>query len=429
MSTLLTKPVRDINSDDVRSFCDPQTGFPENQTLEYKGGGALPSSTVLAKAVSAMANTFGGTLLLGVDEDHESGRPKAISGIGASRELEKQIYGMLLDNITPPIVPLPEIQMVPLPDDSERVVVVMRVAQSDATPHAVRSGSGNQYIYVRIGSESRPTGQEEWEAPASLERLEWLFSRRRKSEDLRNRILDEALDRTKIYYERGLCPGFADDGPQGQGLFSLVPLYPQGPVASVQGLYEKCFGGARGDKDHGLVAWSKWDSNGFPAYKLMEPRTTQNGVVGFWSSPEFGVRSYEFNIWGMLCYQETFSARVSNVTSLDLARLCCQLGCYLELASRFYQEIAAVGLLQFRGTISNLNGLSMMPPDPEGFHMYYDPKALVAYQRTVDYRRVLQAGSLSDDSSRDDLLLELLTDVGNAFNWDRGLVRRVFDAR
>jgi len=157
MSTLLTKPMGEITSEDVLSFCDSQTGFPENQTLEYKGGGDLPSSTVLGKTVSAMANTFGGTLILGVDEDHKSGRPEKISGIRANRELEKQIYSMLLDNITPALVPVPEMQIVQLPDDAERVVVVMRVAQSNATPHAARNGSGHQYVYVRIGNESRPS--------------------------------------------------------------------------------------------------------------------------------------------------------------------------------------------------------------------------------------------------------------------------------
>lgn len=432
MSTLLTKPVSEITFDDVYSYCNPATGASENQMLEYKGGGKLPGPKDIGKAASAFANTFGGTLILGVDEDHQSGRPKEISGIPVGRELEKQICSILLDNITPPLVPMPEIRIVELRGDPARVVVVIRIPQSNATPHAAYDKNQHQHVYVRIGSESRPTGREDWEVPASIEKLEWLFGHRKRSEKLRDRIRDEALDRTEMYYERRLFPHFVDHRPQGQGTFSIVPLYPQGPIAAVQELYGKCVDTNK-DADHKLVVHSKLDGGEFPLYGLMQPRTTQNSVIGFSEFGEHAIRSFEFNVSGMLLYQETFGYGVANgpavVPTLDFQVVCSQLGSFLELAAQFYNEVKPVGLLQFHVDIGNIDGLCMLPPNPNGLPMRVQPKDVVPYQRAIDCERVVRADLLRDDRYRDELLLELLCEIGNAFNWDQGLVQKVFERR
>lgn len=429
MSTLLTKPMGGITSDDVLLFCDPQTGFPENQTLEYKGGGDLPSSAVLGKTVSAMANTFGGTLILGVDEDHKSGRPVKISGIRANRELEKQIFSILLDNITPALVPLPEMQIVQLPDDAERVVVVMRVAQSNATPHAARNGSGHQHVYVRIGNESRPTNPEEWEVPASPERLEWLFSHRRKSEELRDQLIHEALDRTEVYFERGLFPAFSSQRPTGQGLFWAVPRYPQGPVAKVQELYNKCVDTRKGT-EHKLVVQSVLDGGEFPRYGLMQPRTTQNSVIGFGQFGEHAIRSYEFNVCGMLLYQETFGGEEINgpsrVPALDFLAVASQLSSFLQLAAQFYNETDPIGLLQLHVIIKDIDGLCVLSPDPNRI-LWEQAKDWLPYQRAIDCDRVERADRLRDESVRRDLLFGLLCEIGSAFNRDQKYVQKALD--
>ena len=432
MNTLLTKPMSDITYEDIASFCDPNAGIPENQVLEYKGGGDLPSSAALAKTVSAMANTFGGTLMLGVDEDHKSGRPEKISGIRANRELEKQISGILLDNITPPLVPLPEMQVVQLPDNPERVVVVMRVVQSIATPHACRNSSGHEHIYVRIGNESRPTKPEEWEVPASLERLEWLFSHRRESEQLRDQLVHEALDRTEMYFERKLFPAFLSQRPRGQGLFWALPRYPQGPVAGVQELYEKCVD-TRKDTEHKLVVQSALEGSEFPLYGLMQPRTTQDSVIGFGQFGEHAIRSYEFNVCGLLLYQETFGGKELNgpsrVPVLDLVGVSSQLSCFLQLAARFYSEIDPVGLLQLHVNIRNIDELCMLRPNPHGVPLWEQPKDSFSYQRAIDCDRVERADRLRDESVRRDLLLGLLCEIGSAFNRDQKYVQNVLDRR
>jgi hypothetical protein len=435
MSTLLTKPLAEITFDDVASFCDTTTGVSENQTLEYKGGGGLPSHRDIAKAASALANTFGGTLILGVDDDHLTGRPTGIPGVPAGRELEKQICSILLDNVFPPLVPMPETRVVEFPDDPTRVVIVIRVAQSNATPHGTADKHGNQRVYVRTGSESRPTRPEDWDVPATVERLEWLFGRRKRSEGLHDRIVAQALDRIEMYYERGVFPDFVGSRrPSGQGVFYMLPVYPQGAVTTPQELYDRCVD-LHQARDHKLVVKSKLENDDFPAYQYMEPRTVQDGVIGTSTFGGNTARSYEFNVCGLLLYQETFSHEMpvgyGPGWSLGSVALCRHLNSYLELASRFYDETGPVGLLQLRVSIANVEGLCMLPPGHESSPLRgrVDPNALVPYQRRIDCDRTVQVDLLGDTSSRDDVLLSLLREVGQTFNWSWDLVRQVFDRR
>ncbi|MHB8070400.1 MAG: AlbA family DNA-binding domain-containing protein [Candidatus Cryosericum sp.] len=426
MSTLLTKPMNEITYDDVTSFCDPMTGLSEGQTLEYKGGPALPSSRDIAKAASALANTFGGTLVLGVNENHQTGRPIDIPGVPAIRDLENQVSSILMDNINPPLVPLPEIRAIPFATNPDKAVVLVRVAQSNATPHAVRDGNGNELFYIRVHSQSRP---EDWDIPASLERLQWLFDRRKRSEMLRDRIRDEALDRIELYYERGVFPHFLDSQrPHGQGVFWIVPLYPEGPVASVQSLYDGC-AGSSANKDLRLQIIEPNRSD-FPSYSWMTPTSIQDGIVGMTEMNDTTVRSFEFNMSGLLLYQETLAGRLSQplgpatnptIWALSFATLCQQLDSYLQLASLFYSTVEPVGLLQLHVRIMNLDGLCMCPP-PSNMPFMTQLRSLVSYQRRIDCDHIVQANLLRDPSQRDSILLGLLCEIGDAFNWERRLV-------
>ena len=428
MRSLLTMPLSEITFDDVESFCHPPDGPPENQVLEYKsgrGGEKVPSREI-AKAASALANTFGGMIILGVEDDHKGGRPKDIPGVPADRDLDKEVSSILFDDITPPLVPLPEIGAVELPDNREKAVVVIRVAQSNATPHAIKNSNGNPCIYVRAGSESRPT--EDWETPAGPEKLAWLFNRRRKSEELHDRIRDEALDRTKLYYDRGIFPHFSGNRrPHGQGVFWILPLYPEGPVTTVQRLHDGCVGHETTDAQRLQII--EPNCSDFPSYSWMTPASIQDGVVGLTEVRDTQVRSFEFNIYGMFLYQETFAyklpAPLDETWSLDFTTLCQQLASFLQLASRFYDVVDPVGLLELHVTVMNLDGLCMLPPVASNSPVIDQVGHVVSYQRYVDCKRTVQANLLRDSDQRDETFLGLLCEIGNAFNWKESLVRQV----
>jgi hypothetical protein len=429
MRTLLTMPLSEITFDDVESFCHPPDGPPENQVLEYKsgkGGEKVPSRDI-AKAASALANTFGGMIILGVEDDQKGGHPENIPGVPADRDLEKEVSSILFDDITPPLVPLPEIRAVNLRDNPKKAVVVIRVAQSNATPHAIKNGRGNPCIYVRAGSESRPT--EDWETSAGPEKLAWLFNRRRKSEELHDRLVHDALDRMDLLHQRGVFPHFlGEHRPSGQGKFLIVPLYPQGPVTTVQHLYDGCMGPFT-ERDLELRVVSQADLTEFPRYTLMRPSTTQDGVIGFNEDSETSLCSFEFNTSGLFLYQQTFAYASFDLPEprwhLDFSALSQQLDSYLQVAARFYDRIDPVGLLQLNVTIENLAALCMVPPPNRMGASRYDPRHCVSYQRCIDCNRTIQTNELRNLDQKNEILLGLLFEIGSAFNWDQRCVRDV----
>jgi ATP-dependent DNA helicase RecG len=67
----------------------------ENSSVEFKSANAHPDS--LARELVAFANTQGGTLLIGVEDDG------AISGLTESVDHEAHIANIARNNVNPPI--------------------------------------------------------------------------------------------------------------------------------------------------------------------------------------------------------------------------------------------------------------------------------------------------------------------------------------
>lgn len=99
---LYTKEIEKITFQDVIGFCNEK--YRETVHLDYKQD--IGSS--LAKTIAAMANTWGGLSIIGVED--EDSRPKLpVKGIPYREHLREQINNIVLSNIMPPV--FPEIQV------------------------------------------------------------------------------------------------------------------------------------------------------------------------------------------------------------------------------------------------------------------------------------------------------------------------------
>ena len=154
----------------------------ENEILDYKR--ECPND--LEKVIAAFANTSGGLILLGVDEDGDSGRPLTppcgFETSDGDDKIRAWVHSKAFDGIYPPITP--QVAVVRLPDSPDRAMVLIRVLESHETPHATNQRSR---IYVRVDSQSRFV-----ESQATLERLELMWSRRRASETFRETLVRNA---------------------------------------------------------------------------------------------------------------------------------------------------------------------------------------------------------------------------------------------
>ncbi len=156
---------------------------PENELLDYKA--ADPSH--IERAIAAMANTYGGDIIVGVSE-RDDGRPEPLGEVLGIREAArvKQAIEQKNFNIHPPVLGL-SVQEVPIPQcehpdkQADFAVVVVRIPQSDLVPHFL-AGRGH---FRRAGSHGRPYRDEHM----TTEMITWLADRRRRHVEFRDDLL------------------------------------------------------------------------------------------------------------------------------------------------------------------------------------------------------------------------------------------------
>ncbi|MEO3783791.1 ATP-binding protein [Actinocorallia sp. B10E7] len=146
----------DVTIERVRALVD-QVG-PEAPTVEYKEG----FSQTLAKAVAALANTYGGLVLVGVTD------ARAVSGV--EEKTIESIAEHCHAKLEPPWIP--EILPVPLDDGSGLYVLVMRVVPGRAPRPLLVDGRA-------------PIRYQNTTQSADWQRLKGLFTERAASEESR----------------------------------------------------------------------------------------------------------------------------------------------------------------------------------------------------------------------------------------------------
>ena len=139
MANLFTDDLAELTHDVLRDFLSRR--IPEDVNLEYKA--AL--SPQIQRTVAAMANGYGGLILIGVTE--QNGLPAETPGVelGTRDALVNQLFAKL----EPPIEP--EIVAVPVELD-QRFVLIVRVPPAFGARPIVIDGT----VYVRLRGQTQP---------------------------------------------------------------------------------------------------------------------------------------------------------------------------------------------------------------------------------------------------------------------------------
>ena len=114
----------------------------EGKTLEFKRD--LSSSKPLLKTLVAFANTAGGRLVIGVDDQRQ------VLGMAQPLDDEERLCNLIADGIAPRLVPNVELVTV-----EGKTVLVAEVFVSGSRPHWLKSEGPEQGVYVRLGSTNR----------------------------------------------------------------------------------------------------------------------------------------------------------------------------------------------------------------------------------------------------------------------------------
>jgi len=119
----------------------------ENSGIEFKRDDIRPEQ--LAKEVVALANFQGGRIILGVEDDG------TISGIKRER-LEEWVMNVIQDKVHPMLLPFyEEVKMA-----DGKVVAIISFPQGISKPYVAKD-SGEEKIYLRVGSTSRLASREQ----------------------------------------------------------------------------------------------------------------------------------------------------------------------------------------------------------------------------------------------------------------------------
>ncbi len=152
----------DITKDDLQTLVDEKV--PEGFQIEYKR--QMDDGKKVLRAVCAMANTFGGIVLVGIDEDRGNpanegfGVPGPDGLVGVEPKEKARLSTFCSNRLVPPFDP--EIAAIEV-DSSDKVVLAVRI-DADTCPRPL---TFEDRVLVRTDSGNRP---------ADIYRLRSLFA-------------------------------------------------------------------------------------------------------------------------------------------------------------------------------------------------------------------------------------------------------------
>lgn len=160
MSILFEKDLQVITESELQQLIVDK--IPEDYQLEYKSELDLNNrdhKRKLLKTVSAFANTGGGLLIYGINED-ENQLPENLVGLKWDNidENIRTITSTIRDRSEPTIT-IFEPHYIQL-EDSENIALMIKIPKSWRSPHRVKM-NGTKEFYLRIKNKSEPMGIED----------------------------------------------------------------------------------------------------------------------------------------------------------------------------------------------------------------------------------------------------------------------------
>lgn len=336
-------PIEKTSFADVDSFC--RSGVREGVLLDFKRD--FPAR--LEKAISAFANTYGGLILIGVDE-MPTGEPMTpICGIPLATGLRERVIQIGLDAVNPPVIP--DVKVVGFKSNdglaaNDRAVVVIRVPESDIGGHAV---DHRTTVYLRVESISDPYRK------ATVDELEWFRNKREKAIAEKQRMLSLVQQHAQQYLIRlRTRRQMATSEPAARCVCWTVPRFPRQPIAAPHELLRIGYD-LRWPLDHhrhlfplgsinAVTEGIFFDGDYYSAYRYTELQ--QQGLAyheyGFWWDDDSKIRDL--------------------VSPPNIAELLIS---FLRYGVRLYERTGYWGLVDFEFRLAGVRGRKFR--EPTGF--------------------------------------------------------------
>ena len=375
--SIFVKPINEIEFEDVKAFCDEQ--IEENSRLEYKRTfSSKDENKQIAKEISAFANTHGGIILVGVGEKDR--KPKLpIDGIVYAKGFNEKVTSIALKNIYPPV--FPEIKVCRFGNNLKKAVVVIRVQESDETPHTVEETEG---IYVRVDSQNEPHR-------APYEEIEWLINRRKKAVENRERLLRRAEERFDNQPTRKNFNAFQS--------VSVIPVFPHAPLVAFEKISDIA--------DQSKVSVHNCDFPLTSQYKTAHESIVCDSVY------ESFLNYTEINLFGLIFSKQSLWGS-DNEKKVNLFEAAHMVEGVLRFSLNFYEKVGYWGLILISLSLEGIKGSiltsSTRSPDP-----FERPLGSSDFDDSITLERKISVCELSERFD------EIVKDLFNEFLWSFGV--------
>jgi hypothetical protein len=391
---IFTIPIKEITYDNVISFC--QQGVPEGINLDYKRD--FPPSG-LEKTISAFANTNGGVIIIGVEDEDSKPKPP-FEGIDYKDKLEERVWNIIVGNIYPPV--FPDIRVCPQVDN--KTFVLIRIPQSNETPHAIFN---NKKAYIRTGNRNKP------EDLATMEQIEWLINRRKKSEEFREHLLARAKERyNNICKQKQISDQVVDF------TLSITPLYPQKSLLTVEEIEDFVK----------QIKVKKKKGNDFPWIYKIESHPIQDGLIYPAYEEYYKIfKNYtEVNKFGLVFHKEEVEHFNSETKekSLHVNQIFGILDECFAAIGILYNKVGYWGILEIKVSMNNLLGINfvydLFQSREEAFHpIRFTNKKKNETETQLSWRIIASVSELNDPLAKQDKLLELIHNIIWSFGFKK----------
>jgi predicted HTH transcriptional regulator len=135
-----TKPISQLDIADLRELLAEQA--VENLRLEFKL--KVPDKEDTLKKLSAFANTFGGFMVVGAEQEKD-GRIKGLPGVDVESGYKQKIVDWCSSKVSPPFF-VEVSDPIRSPAGNGKVCYVMYAAESETAPHFI---NGRRGVWVR----------------------------------------------------------------------------------------------------------------------------------------------------------------------------------------------------------------------------------------------------------------------------------------
>ncbi len=379
--SMFVKPINEIEFEDVKIFCNEQ--IEENRRLEYKKAfSSKDEKKQIAKEISAFANTHGGVILVGVNEKDR--KPKLpIEGIDYEKGFNEKVISIALKNIYPPV--FPETKVCRFGNNLEKAVVVIRVQESDETPHTVERTTG---VYVRVDSQNEPQR-------APFEEIEWLMNRRKKAVENRERLLRRAEERFHNQPTRKDFKAFQ--------CISVIPVFPHAPLVALKDLSETI-------KESRSVYTSDFPPR--DSYKTAHESIVYETQYNEYTK-DSGLLDYtEINQFGLIFSKQSL-LRDDMKKKIDLFETSKLLKDVLKYSLKFYEKVGYFGLILINLSLKEIIGWTLTTSERLSYSER--PTGSPNIDNIISFERKVTVYELSERFD------EIVKDVFNELLWSFGV--------